>query len=114
MRYDFIFTSPPYFDLEKYSDEPTQSYLRYPQYEEWVKGFLQPLIEKSYAYLKKGKYFAINVHGEKLIKEIKQLCEARGFILEDTLHMRLSRMPGRGINKTKTKFKTEPIFIWKK
>ena len=114
MRYDFIFTSPPYFDLEKYSDEPTQSYLRYPQYEEWVKGFLQPLIEKSYAYLKKGKYFAINVHGEKLIKEIKQLCEARGFILEDTLHMRLSRMPGGGINKTKTKFKTEPIFIWKK
>ncbi len=113
-RYDFIFTSPPYFDLEKYSDEPTQSYLRYPEYEEWVKGFLQPLIEKSFAYLKEGKSFAINVHGENLIKEIKQLCEAQGFILENTLHMRLSRMPGRGINKNKIKFKTEPIFIWRK
>tara|TARA_R100001163_G_C5063948_1_gene201374 strand:+ start:363 stop:1433 length:1071 start_codon:yes stop_codon:yes gene_type:complete len=112
--YDFIFTSPPYFDLEKYSDEPTQSYIRYPQYDKWIKYFLQPLIEKSYTYLKKGKYFAINIHGEKLIKEIKPLCEAKGFKLENTLHMRLSRIPGRGINKNKIKFKTEPIFIWKK
>ena len=114
MLYDFVFTSPPYFDLEKYSDEPTQSYIRYPHYDEWVKGFLEPLIKKSYGYLKKGRYFAINVHGEKLIKEIKRLCEEKGFSLEDTLHMRLSRMPGKGINKIKTKFKTEPIFIWKK
>ena len=114
MSYDFIFTSPPYFDLEKYSDAPTQSYLRYPQYEKWVQGFLQPLIQKSYAYLKKGKYFAINVHGKKLIKEIKQLCEAEGFILEDTLYMRLSRTPGKGINRINTKFKKEPIFIWRK
>jgi DNA modification methylase len=27
--YDFIFTSPPYFDIEKYSHEDTQSWIRY-------------------------------------------------------------------------------------
>jgi len=112
--YDFVFTSPPYFDLEKYSDESTQSYIRYPQYDEWVKGFLRPLIEKSYTCLKEGRYFAINVDGEKLIKEVKFQCVATGFDLVDTLHMRLSRMPGKGMDRDIIKFKTEPIFIWRK
>ena len=33
-EYDFIFTSPPYFDIEKYSYEATQSWIRYPTFGE--------------------------------------------------------------------------------
>ena len=29
-NFDLCFTSPPYFDLERYSGEATQSYLKYP------------------------------------------------------------------------------------
>ena len=31
---DFIFSCPPFFDLEKYGNEETQSYIKYPNYEE--------------------------------------------------------------------------------
>ena len=39
--FDLCFTSPPYFDLEKYSNEPSQSYVRYPEKEIWIDGFLR-------------------------------------------------------------------------
>jgi tRNA1(Val) A37 N6-methylase TrmN6 len=32
---DLIFSSPPYFNLERYSSQPTQSYQRYPTYDSW-------------------------------------------------------------------------------
>jgi hypothetical protein len=38
---DLCFTSPPYFDLEKYSDEDTQSYVKYDNRHAWINGFLR-------------------------------------------------------------------------
>ena len=113
-KYDLVFTSPPYYNVEQYSDEPTQSWVRYKEYDEWVEGFLRPLITKSYNVLKDGKVFALNVHGDDLIKSSLELAEEIGFTLETTKHMRLSKMVGKGIDKNKTKFKTEPIFILRK
>lgn len=42
---DLILTSPPYFDLEVYSKEDTQSIKNYQQYEAWSDGFLKYLIQ---------------------------------------------------------------------
>ena len=42
---EICLTSPPYFDLEIYSDEETQSINKVATYESWVKVFLNPLIE---------------------------------------------------------------------
>ena len=110
--YDFIFTSPPYYNIELYSDEPTQSCVRYGSYDKWVDGFLGKLILNSHKFLKSGKYFSINVAGDSLVKDVLSLAEAVGFELIDRYEMRLSKMPRRG--KTKNKFKTEPIFIFRK
>jgi len=44
-RFDMCLTSPPYFDLEVYSHEDTQSIKNYKTYEEWVEGFIRPIIE---------------------------------------------------------------------
>lgn len=41
---DLILTSPPYYDLEIYSDEDTQSYKKYNSYKDWVNGWLDPVI----------------------------------------------------------------------
>lgn len=60
-KYDIIFTSPPYFDLEKYSDEKSQSYISYPKYEEWLDGFLFPLIRESHRLLADDGVFLLNV-----------------------------------------------------
>ena len=38
---DLCFTSPPYFDTEKYSNEDTQSYIKFPTSRDWINGFLR-------------------------------------------------------------------------
>jgi tRNA1(Val) A37 N6-methylase TrmN6 len=60
-KFDLIFSSPPYFNTEKYCNEETQSFKRYPTKLEWKNGFLKKLIEKSYQFLKTDSYFVINI-----------------------------------------------------
>ena len=43
-KYDLALTSPPYYNLEIYTDEDTQSH-HYGTYEVWVDNFLRPVIE---------------------------------------------------------------------
>lgn len=59
--FDFVFTSPPYFDTEHYSTEENQSYLKYNNYEKWKSGFLLPMIEKILYCMKKGGKCLLNV-----------------------------------------------------
>lgn len=59
--YDFAITSPPYYDTEIYSDEPTNSLNRYHTFESWCAGFYLPLIDKTMRQLKPGAPFVINI-----------------------------------------------------
>jgi hypothetical protein len=59
--FDTIFTSPPYFNTEKYSDHDTQSYLRYKQIGDWNVNFLHKALEKMIPTLKKGGILAVNI-----------------------------------------------------
>lgn len=45
---DVVLTSPPYFDLEKYCKEPTQSFMRFPDYDVWKQHFLGKLLQTAY------------------------------------------------------------------
>ena len=67
---DLVFTSPPYFDLEKYSEEDTQSYLKYPSYDEWLSGFMKTLCEKAYRVLKPGRKFILNINATPTNKSL--------------------------------------------
>lgn len=60
-KIDFIFTSPPYFSAEIYTDEPTQSALRYPSYEQWRDLFLRPTLETCTDWLRPNRYLAFNI-----------------------------------------------------
>ena len=60
-HFDTIFTSPPYFDTEKYTDEDTQSYIRYKNIDDWNTKFLHTSLEKMLTTLKKGGIIAINI-----------------------------------------------------
>tara|TARA_R100001086_G_C11813209_1_gene252130 strand:+ start:216 stop:1223 length:1008 start_codon:yes stop_codon:yes gene_type:complete len=42
-EYDLALTSPPYYNLELYTDEPTQSH-HYGSYENWIEKFLKPVV----------------------------------------------------------------------
>lgn len=107
---DFCFTSPPYFDTEKYSDEETQSYIGYNTHDKWINGFLKKTFENCYHGLKSGKYMAINIANVKSFKTLEsetiRVAEEVGFVHTDTWKYTLSAM--------KSGFKYEPIFIFKK
>ncbi len=53
-EYDIALTSPPYYDTEHYSDEPTQARIRYSSYAEFEAGFLLPMVEKASRSSKQG------------------------------------------------------------
>ena len=59
--FDFVFTSPPYFDTEHYADEESQSMNKFDSYKAWRKGFLFVMLDKIYACLKHGKKCLLNV-----------------------------------------------------
>ena len=59
--FDTIFTSPPYFDVEKYSDEDTQSYKRYKTIDSWNENFLHETLRLIIPTLKKDGILAVNI-----------------------------------------------------
>lgn len=63
---DFAFTSPPYFTKELYSSDKTQSCVRYPKYEDWINGFLKPMLKKQFDVLKKGSINIVNIEDVKI------------------------------------------------
>lgn len=109
--FDFVFTSPPYFDCEHYSDEETQSYIRYPVLSKWSVGFLEPLIYNAWTALKHGGYFCLNIANTKTAPQLEQLSEIyasmMGFVLEQTIKLTLSSISGNGA-------KYEPMFVFRK
>lgn len=55
------FTSPPYYNKERYSDDETQSYIRYKTYPEWRDGFLYGMMKTTHDYLKTDGVFLLNI-----------------------------------------------------
>jgi len=60
-QFDLVFSSPPYYGLEIYSDEQTQSINRYPDYKMWLEMFWTVLAQNCYKYLKPGGRFIYSV-----------------------------------------------------
>ena len=67
----YVLHHPPYFDWEKYSEEDTQSYKKYPTKEEWLNGFLFHTIDKCHYGLKPGGYMLLNVANTARIKNFE-------------------------------------------
>jgi len=64
------FTSPPYFNRENYSNDDTQSFIRYGNnYELWRDDFLRKMVENSYNFLRPGGILIINIADIKIGKD---------------------------------------------
>ena len=57
---DFTFTSPPYYDLEKYGPDSGQSIIKFPEYKGWLIGYVIPTVKNIIKYTKAGGLVAIN------------------------------------------------------
>ena len=60
-KIDFIFTSPPYFAAEGYSEDENQSFKKFPTYEEWRDGFLTQTLKTCVEYLKPNRWMCWNI-----------------------------------------------------
>ena len=114
---DVAFTSPPYFNAEKYGNEPTQSYLKYPERTEWLHGFVGGTLENCRRGLKPTGRLIINIANVKsyptLERDFVTMAVAGGWKLERTLRYALSKMMGTR-RPGSDSFKYEPIFIFRR
>ena len=95
-NYDMVFTSPPYYFLEKYSNNT-----EYVSKEDMNLKFYKPLFEKTFQHLVKGGYYILNVN-----KEIyESVCVPLFGITNEIMPMKKS--------KRQNDYK-ENIYVWKK
>jgi hypothetical protein len=112
------FTSPPFGPgHEKYTDEPSQSYKKFPTQDEWLHGFVGATLRNCAHGLKQHGILAINIANvaafPNLAKVFLRYAEDNGWRLVETLQLQLSKMVGlKHIGKSA--FKSEPIFVFKK
>ena len=59
--FDIVFTSPPYFNVERYSYDDTQSWVRYKTIGDWNKDFLHKAIEKMWPSIRSGGKLCVNI-----------------------------------------------------
>jgi len=94
-RVDLVLTSPPYFNLEHYCDEATQSDVKWPHYDAWLRGFLLSMYLRAFASLDPGGVCLVNISNTPSNPELARLEEdscavAReaGFVGAGVLEMR--------------------------
>jgi len=109
---DLVFTSPPYFDTEKYFNEDGQCWKDYPNLNDWKNIYLKKTFENAYKFLKKEGKMIINI-SEKYKKDIIDIANIASFVVEDEYSLLLSKdhfSKKRGSKENKK----EPILIFGK
>jgi hypothetical protein len=130
-KLDLAFTSPPYFNREQYSEDETQSFMAYSEYDDWRDNFLKPTLTTIYNNLKNDRFILWNIASIKIGKntyfdlegDSKKILTELGCEYKGKLKMLMTRMVGLDPSKTgvanSVKFKDkiykyEPIFVFYK
>ena len=113
--FDLVCTCPPYFNLEIYNNESTQSVVKYPTLADWYNNFLLASITKAWNLLCQGGYLALIVNDtptgvkftDRMIKDTSKLAGASycGCIAYGDVSINRG---GRYIRNP------QPIWIWRK
>lgn len=118
---DLCFTSPPYFNTEKYADEETQSYKKFPTQGEWMDHFMRDTLRNCISIMKPSAYLVVNIADvntyKSLTKDFVKTADKVGFKLIETKRLELSTMPGQGKrnkNESNKGNRHEPIFVFTK
>lgn len=119
--YDAAFSSPPYFNLETYTDEPTQCMNRYKELSAWFDGYVVPTLKMVHSALASDGIYAVNIADYKngkeqfaIVDQWKAISKKVGFEYVETVDMILNVRPGVGNNKLEKAYKSEGIYIFRK
>ncbi len=112
---DLVFSSPPYFNLEVYSRETTQSACRYTTYTEWRARFLSVVLDHSRRVLKRNGYLAINVSSCPRCPLATDALDIASRLLEYACTVYIE-MPARPVQRSRNNSarRLEPIYIFQK
>ncbi len=135
-KLSLVFTSPPYFSKERYSEDPTQSAIKFTEYEEWAQNFLFETLNTAVEWLRPGGYIVWNIADAKfgaqmlpLEADSQDILQKLGMTFVAKYKMTLGSMPGgnrvdkeTGLPKAKNFCKTkkgiwlkyEPLFVYQK
>lgn len=119
---DLAFSSPPYFNLEKYCDEPTQCMNQYTTLDDWFDGYVVPTMKNIAGSLADDGVFATNIADYKVgsKREFKvvdrwiETAEKLGFKHSSTIKMMLNTRPGVGNDKVAGREKWEGVYVFTK
>jgi tRNA1(Val) A37 N6-methylase TrmN6 len=95
---DLVFTSPPYFDKERYRDGSLQSYLQFPSYGDWLQKFLRAAILQSFRLLKADGFLVLNVADTRKSPLAADTRAIMSEVFENVAvyEMRMRRLPSYG------------------
>jgi 16S rRNA G966 N2-methylase RsmD len=117
-EFDTIFTSPPYFIMERYSYDSTQSWVRYKKLNDWLDKFLFTVIYNSWKSLCIGGHLVINITDVYVRHQRNEICNPLVKYIKDNIsNAQFLGMYGLQLNKrTNNKYGifVEPLLIWKK
>ena len=120
-KFDLVFTSPPYFDKEKYDQSDQQSYKKYKGFDSWMRDFLFEAIKLRTTNLKSGGHLVINISDIYTRKTRFQICDGMNDSIASTGQFDYMgaiglRMPKRPMSKSSKTLGVygEPIWVWKK
>lgn len=85
---DIVLTSPPYFNLEVYDSNISQSYYRFFEYNAWKEHWFIPLLEESIQNLSKNGYSCWNVMNfgkQDLVETVMNVHQQKGYELVGTV-----------------------------
>lgn len=123
-QFDFYFTSPPYFETERYANNysDTQSWSRYPTFDSWKNDFFFNVNEKVFKTLKDNAYMMINIIEPRIAKGTRlNLCDDMvdhlvnlGANYIGKIGMRMQARPHAIVNTDKNSVFVEPIWVFRK
>ena len=106
LKYDMVFTSPPYYNIEIYKGTIKQSK------EEWDENFYKPLFEKTYKFLENNGHYILNIPNEVYERVCIPLLGKADilFPLKKMNRQGSTSRTGKAIDNKYDEF----IYIWKK
>lgn len=121
-KFDFIFTSPPYFNIERYTQETNQSFKKYRKLDRWLEDFLFVSLKEAWEHLEDGGTMAINISDVYSNHTINRICDPmndfigslEGAKYDGCYGYRMAKRPNSGALKDKEGVFCEPMWVWKK
>lgn len=119
---DTVFTSPPYFNAEMYTQDENQSYKKYTLIDAWLKGFMYKTLDNVWNALKPGGHLIVNISDVHRNGGVQQICDPMNDYIGEKLGgewvecfgMKMSKRPNSGAIKEKEGVFIEPVWVWKK